>query len=267
MIGLLSFYLVTLVGLHLVAQWTTPESARTLRYTQVPRGPFQNTVHCVTFGDGPQKTHAQRLERQINEKYNGHAVIVHRFDLTNIGQDFHTQFGTFLKKYPKGLGLWIWKPWILQKIWQTLEPNDILWYMDGALIWTGQLSSYIQRCHESRNGGLFFGQMYSQKKWTKENVYEALGMPQTIYESMSQIAANCFFVQKRKSNHDFFRKFLHQCSKEDLLNDVLSEKDVSRGVTSRHDQSILSLLVWQYHFDIQQAYFRWHLDFPQYRWR
>jgi hypothetical protein len=90
---------------------------------------------------------------------------------------------------------------------------------------------------------------FLQQQWTKGVLFEALNMPMSIWGPRGQIHGTNFVLQKRPSTVLFVEEWMRQSQNITLISDKVSRVPNHRSFKDhRHDQSILSLLVYKYGF-------------------
>ena len=97
--------------------------------TKLPTHPI---VHLITFGGGSKDYHdaAERVARQALEFPDIDSATA--FTEKNLPSEFFDLCETVIRDYPRGFGLWAWKPFIIQHELKRLRDNDILIYVDSG---------------------------------------------------------------------------------------------------------------------------------------
>jgi hypothetical protein len=92
---------------------------------------MESEVTFLSFGDS--KKYSKELNRIRKEASNfskiNHVVI---FNETNLGKTFFDIHGDFILKQPRGFGCFLWKPFIIGNVLESLKENDILVYADAG---------------------------------------------------------------------------------------------------------------------------------------
>jgi len=214
-----------------------------------PEVPIGRT-EFITFGDGLYKEQSRNFARVLSEL--PYCSKVHSFSGEDIDEDFRLAHDDILKQ-PRGFGYWLWKPYFCKRVWDTLSVGDVLVYLDGGLVMTGDLSPYIQRAVRSKSGGLAFEQWIHQRDFCKPETFIAMDMSVARYGRLLQFWAAIIIVQKRETNLSFFDEWLSYCTIPGLIDDTPSKIKTTYKYKHRHDQSIYSLMAWRYEFDIDVA--------------
>ena len=166
--------------------------------------------------------------------------------------DFYAQHRDVLDQR-RGGGYWLWKPYLIGRELQRLEPGDFLVYTDCGYPWRPlvirqPLWPLLQWC-ESENGGVLPG-VYVPKhgpniRWTKRECFVAMNCDSEMYWRHPQIQATFSVWQKCTLAESFVAEWLQWCIRLDALADDRILTGVSEYpdfVDHRHDQSILTNL-------------------------
>ncbi len=197
-------------------------------------------VHFITFSAGSDEYRAAglRLTEQA-QKYPGIDVAEY-FCEDDLEEDYFADFENFPTRFPKGFGLWSWKPYIVKKYFKNIPVGDLLIYLDAGC----ELNIYgVQRFKEYINyakecGGLFFQLPYFQSEWSKKS-----DLLRVENNGAHQVVGGVFVLHKKQETSDFISKWYDLCSYEDglLLKDPLPiEEQDSNFIAHRNDQSCLT---------------------------
>ena len=238
-----------------------------------PRLPMKNApsrgkTHFITFGYGFDfETKAAALAASMQTQVNGSSQA---FSLNDVDVEFRTEHADIFQE-KKGCGLWLWKPYLAQRVFDSIPENDVLIYLDAGQVLQIPIEQFVIQAVQSTSGGVCFAQRESQSEQTKGDIFVAMSMPESLWGNHAQMAAGIWVVQKRTTNSNFFAEWLKYACVPGLL-------DASPGQTPsfkyykarncRHDQPIYSLLTWKYGFDAV-PYSQWPLrsnKTAKYRW-
>lgn len=197
-------------------------------------------VHFVTFSAGSHeyRVAGHRLVQQAKE-FPGIDVAQY-FCEDDLGADYYKDFENFPRRFPKGFGLWSWKPYIVKKYFEKIPIGDILIYLDAGC----ELNVYgVQRFNEYINiakayGGLFFQLPYLQSEWSKKS-----DLLRLEGNGANQVVGGVFVLHKEQATSDLVSRWYDLCSYEDglLLKDPLpSEEQDNNFIAHRNDQSCLT---------------------------
>lgn len=212
-------------------------------------------VHIATFGDGAFLEQTKVFSQNLTKKFPNY--IVHRYDMSMIDEEFKEKNKNILSHH-RGLGYWLWKPYICKKIYESMNDGDILWYIDGGLILKDNIDfeNIVKWCSQSSSGGLACEQDTPQGKFCKKDVFIQLNMEYEKYAPLMQYASGFFMIQRRETNSLFLQEWLDTACIPGMLDDSVSkhpEDNKWTPVVHRHDQAIFSLLAHKYGFDVVPA--------------
>jgi len=157
-------------------------------------------------------------------------------------------FSEFASEYPRGHGLWIWKPWSILNVLNQATDGDTVIYLDaGCTVQKTQMSH--QRYHEylahiRRHDFLFFQMAFPEYWFTKQLVLDHFKLDNDS-RSSGQVAATAIGFLANDVSRQFVTSWLDACSIENgrLLWDVKRDLESKDFIAHRHDQSVLSCLV------------------------
>ena len=175
----------------------------------------------------------------------------------------------------RGFGYWIWKPYLLKKIFDKINYGDIVNYVDiGCHIIkknSVKFSQYLDFIEQDENWILPF-QYHSnldhnvenisfpnrdERKYTKGDLLEYFNFyNNTKITDSPQFWAGCFFIKKTNLSIKFLDEWLSIFDKNfQLIDDTPSiKKNLTGFQENRHDQSVYSLLCKKYNLKSFSAY-------------
>ena len=156
----------------------------------------------------------------------------------------------------RGFGYWTWKAVACLRALREADMDtsettrDLLIWADTGCTFVhtaaavARLQKYFARALEHSSGWLAFAQMrLLERAWTKGDVFEALGAHQ--HAKKPQVWAGCFFVRPTPANVHLLELWRALCEQPHLVDDTPSvHPNYAAFREHRHDQSILSLLLW-----------------------
>ncbi|WP_442587806.1 hypothetical protein ACSBL2_17310 [Pedobacter sp. AW31-3R] len=182
----------------------------------------------------------------------------------NLDNDFYAKF-EFILNQKKGGGYWIWKPYLLKMIMNTLNDNDILVYCDvGCMInleGKERFGEYIQLLMGSKTGSLAFELPHQEIEFTKQEVFDYFRSSPAIINS-NQLIATVFLLKKCKHAikliDEWYNILFHRPAL--FTDDQIEENQHIRYKEHRHDQSLFSVIRKTYGSEVisDETYF---LDF------
>lgn len=147
----------------------------------------------------------------------------------------------------RGFGYWCWKPFIILKTLESMDNNDILFYIDiGCYLNKEAINKFYEYLDiVIDNGNLCFELPYIEKIWTKSDLFNYFNVlnDKNITDS-TQRAATSFFLLKNEINIEIVNEWLQVFYDNFSLTDDTPSKINNDAAFKehRHDQSIFSIL-------------------------
>ena len=186
------------------------------------------------------------------------------FSPEDIEQTFKDRFENILTQR-RGGGYWIWKPYLIKQVLESLDNDDILIYCDaGCMINSNggkRFKEYIELLKHSETGCLSFELPHKEIEYTKKKVLDYFGASETIIHS-NQLVGGVLFLRKCAHTIMLVNKwYATLCENPSLFTDDKDENIQHKEfIDHRHDQSIFSILRKIYKSEVMpdETYF---LDF------
>jgi hypothetical protein len=195
-------------------------------------------LYVINFANGPFRK-AQVLNTRTAYKYGADKVI--EYSPNDIDDEFKKE-NEKIFSCKRGCGLWLWKPYFINKALSTVEYGDYVFYSDAGSYYVRDIYTMIKVMTDD----IFVTDTcWLEKQFTKEDVFQKLGCTDNWYRESNQIQGGFVCVKKTEKSVGFVKKWLDYCCDYNLIspsegNDKFPNcKDF---VSHREDQSILSLL-------------------------
>ena len=159
----------------------------------------------------------------------------------------------FIDEHERGFGYWIWKPLIIERIFDSNPDCAGVIYMDVGceLNFNEESESRFMQyiAYADQNDGLFFSIPFLEEDFTHPKLIEKIGPANP--SNPRQIMATTFFLKNSQPARKLIRDW-HNIMIEENYNYLLGDDSPAMPVSKvdhpnfrshRHDQSILSLLV------------------------
>lgn len=186
---------------------------------------------------------ASRIKLNISGlKYGIDEVISYDFDDLK-GTTFFNENEKILTQ-PKGLGYWIWKPYIILEAMKNLQENDIVVYSDCGIEIIEKLDPLFSIC-TSQPILLFANGDLKNGLWTKRDCFIKMDCDSPKYWKGLQCDAAFSLYKKTKESILFLEEWLHFCCDGYSATDEpnrCGKKNIFGFRQHRWDQSVLSLL-------------------------
>lgn len=205
--------------------------------------PLWGRVHFITYGDDAFARSRNRLVREASafpvfSSVRGFA----RADIDPV----YARRNAALLAGERGGGWWAWKSHFLYRTLAEASDGDVVFYMDAGSTFRRDPTPIVELA--ARYGAFTARIGHAARVWTKGVVFEALGMPMSVWGGQPQIAAGLIVLQRRAQTLALAREFAELSQNATLITD-----EVVPGVPNhaqfrdhRHDQSLWTLLCYKH---------------------
>jgi hypothetical protein len=182
---------------------------------------------------------------------------------------FYTENREILDQ-PKGIGYWLWKPYIILECMKTLSEGDIVIYSDCGIEIIDRLEALVSLCSESQPVLLFGNGNFTNSMWTKRDCFVLMNCDTELFWKGPHCdAAFCLF-RKSKMSLQFLGEWLGYAKDNRILTDIpnsCGKRNLPGFQEHKWDQAILSLLAQRYMFPLYRmpSQFGNHYKIPRSR--
>lgn len=142
----------------------------------------------------------------------------------------------------RGPGLFLWKPYIIDRVLADLHDGDVLFYSDPGCKFRGDPEPWLAAARQ--HGWLGFRMPHPTQKWTKGDVFAALGTPMEEYGTKGQFHAYAVVIKASPVTRAFVKEWLDLCTNPKLITDEESRTPNHPSFQDhRHAAAIYTLLV------------------------
>lgn len=193
----------------------------------------------ITYTDDNMTISANKCAASMEKNGCNYAEV---WKLSDISDDFRNANKEIFYN-ERGAGCyWLFKPYIIYKSMLALNDGDMLIYSDAGVEFITPVNEIISRMDEDF---FFFTNTHPQFHWTKLEVMIEMGMANpTICGGQAQ--ASVIFIRVNQKTKDFIKQWLLWCQMPDLINDVKILPQLKEFQDHRHDQSILTNLIYKH---------------------
>lgn len=201
--------------------------------------------HFITYGNDRFAEAKIRISREA--KATGEFDVVCAYGPDDVSEDVKS---SELFSSEKGGGYWCWKPDIIVRELEKMEFGDILVYVDaGCELVPGREWKKYWRLLEGKS--LIVQRIYQlNEKWTRRTIVEGFADNPEGWLKKCQFMCGVVFAKKTQDTIDFLREWrAYMIQRPDMVADVPPENlsaESNRFIENRHDQSILSALVYKH---------------------
>jgi hypothetical protein len=192
---------------------------------------------------------SQKLNTKTALEIGGFDEVI-SYNRASLGDDFLSKSKHILDQ-PRGVGYWLWKPYLILKTLEKLEDGDLLFYCDAGIEFLKSIDEIIPFMDETEEKLLLFEleDFHPNKRWTKRDCFINLGLDAEPYISQTQLLASYVLMRKNHFVISFMKQWLLYGQDYRNITDSPNElglPNYPEFVDHRHDQSILSLLGRKY---------------------
>lgn len=201
-------------------------------------------IHLISYGDENYASQKEFLKESALSSKLFHQVKL--YDTSDLDQNFSEQFESILKN-TKGGGYWIWKPFLVNKYFQTLPKDDILLYCDaGCMInprGAKRFHEYVELLIQSNSGSLAFELPHLEIEYTKQEVFDYFGADYAVMNA-NQLVGGIFFLRKCAHARELVDEWIQTLYNNPLLftNDKNGVQQQQQFIKHKSDQSIFSVI-------------------------
>lgn len=203
-------------------------------------------IASVVYSTDNFETMRKRNAKSAHSK--GKADIVFEFTPKDIDNDFKEKNKVILSN-KRGAGLWLWKPYFINKVLLLINEGDYLIYSDAGSFFVNQIKHLINALELSGQDIMVFELPLISKQWTKQETFVKMGCDKNGFEERNQIMASFLLLKKTKLSEIFIKDYLTTCCDEAAIDPRqfdLTIENPKEYLQHRADQSILSILSMKY---------------------
>ena len=226
----------------------------------------KNKIFLLAFASKDLKRSINRFYKQANQSRFYDQIQI--FNSNNLPLDLRDRINLLISKGKKrGYGYWIWKPYLIKKVFDEMEYGDILNYVDiGCHIVKKnflRFKDYLNfinkddkwilpfQYHSDFNYDFKLISFPNRKEcaYTKGDLLKYFKVYNDCEITQSpQFWAGCFFIKKHEKSINFLNEWIKVFENRfDLIDDTPSRaKNFPEFLENRHDQSVYSLLCKKY---------------------
>jgi len=213
----------------------------------IPELQFDGNIYIVSFANNC----CQKAQKNLEEtalKYGVTKVFSLNLDTLEAPDDVKN----YIKNNKRGSGYWIWKPYVLNQILNISNPGDIIIYVDSSTYFNNALQPIIDFINTYSILSFKHKDSHKQSEWTKMDAVKYFGYPDDWCEkegNYNQFMAAFIGIKNDLVGNLLVNKYFNimKPGNSQLFDDSKSSKDSCNDFKeSRHDQQILSLILYKY---------------------
>jgi hypothetical protein len=186
-----------------------------------------------------------------------HAILDKSARKNGINDIFHYTFETDIKgtafheknqaifDFKKGIGFWLWKPYLILESLKKMPENGILVYADSGLEIMKPLDDVLEICEKQEDIVFFQAHGYKNKVATHRDTFVLMDCDTPPYHDAEMVQASFILFKKTKKTIQFVEEWLSYCENINIISDLpnISGKDNFEGFIHHvGDQSVVSIL-------------------------
>ena len=203
-----------------------------------------DNIYFVSFATNKYAKTLERIRQQAIDMGVFKEVIC--LSEKDIEQEFWQKHEEFIENNPRGHGCWIWKPKIVQIIFNRLPVGSIMFYCDAGstLFKEGieRFQEYIAITRNSKYDNLSFQMDIPEILYTRKSILDAFEYKNVM---SGQLLGGIFFLKKSPFTQNLVDLWCKYSEQYDLIGDVDEEhmsQESEDFIENRNDQSIFSVL-------------------------
>ena len=231
-------------------------------------------IILLAFATQDLKRSVNRLQKQAEESL--YYDLIKIFSPNDFDDKLKVYINNLLKKNKKrGYGFWFWKPYLIKKMMNNINDNDIIHYVDvGCYIVKNKnkkFNEYLNFLIEEKNWILPFQYYFDENqrnnginyperqeyKYTKSDLLKYFNFINSKeITDTPQFWAGNIFIKKNHESKEFLSEWINiMYNNSHLVDDSISKINNHQDfIENRHDQSVFSLLCKKYKLNSFSAY-------------
>ncbi len=210
--------------------------------------------YFLVYNDGTHNRFLDRLLESVRTHNKDFEIIV--FDKEKIDNDFRDKNARILIER-RGGGYWLWKPYIINETMKRINDGDLLFYLDSKYYFMENFTELYAKHIENKDILIWKNKpnepVWKMRNWCKMSVLEKFGLRDRVFnEDLVDSWAGAIFLRKSDLSSRFINEWLQMCCVYEDITDERSNIPNSKEFREhRHDQSLLSVLVYKYNIGLE----------------
>jgi hypothetical protein len=146
---------------------------------------------------------------------------------------------------PRGVGYWLWKPFLILESLKKMEDGDILVYADSGVEIIKPLTPVLDICEKEQDIVFFEVHGFTIGAATRRDAFVLMEADTPLYHDAAMIQASFIVIKKTKKAVDFAQEWLAYGENIQIIGElpnICGKPDFPNFIGHRHDQSIASIL-------------------------
>jgi hypothetical protein len=210
--------------------------------------------YFIIYNDNKHNEYLEKLLSSL-KKY-GKEFKLMAFNKNDIDKDFKEKNKEILN-CSRGAGYWLWKPYIINKMLDTMNEGDIVFYLDSKYYFIEEIRNLYENIIKNNDIIVWKNKpnepIWFMKNWCKMDVIEKYKMNEKIFkENAEDCWAGALIVKKTPNTIKYIKEWLEMCCiYEDITDSPSILENTSDFREHRHDQTLLSIILHKYNIEMQ----------------
>lgn len=210
--------------------------------------------YFLVYNDGTHKHFLDRLLDSVRTHNKDFEIII--FEKHQIDSEFRNKNSRILNER-RGGGYWLWKPYIINETLKRINDGDLLFYLDSKYFFMENFTELYAKHIENKDLLIWKNKpneaIWKMRNWCKMSVLEKYGLRDRVFnEDLLDAWAGAIFLRKSDFSYRFINEWLQMCCVYEDITDARSNiANSSEFQDHRHDQSLLSVLVYKYNIGLE----------------
>lgn len=207
-------------------------------------------ISFVTFADGRYKPTLARIRAEAISMNLFDSIFIWSED--NFDNEYANKFFSQKRDKAIGFGYWCWKSWAIKNALDKIGFGEYLIYCDAGCSLQAQAANVLLEYCNNLEGELdiiAFQQSWLEKQYDTEDIFDAFDIKKdSPVRNLEQFFAGTIILKKTLQSCDLIESWYQFCNDNYV---VLSNENPVKAndeefISSRYDQSVLSLLLHSY---------------------
>jgi hypothetical protein len=239
-IVLIIFSIITLYGIFLLQDYIKATDISLYPVKNTNKGQTTRKTWLISFASGDAYIQDQNNMVMSASMHQVFDVII-SYQPHHIEPEFYQKHQEILSQ-KRGVGYWLWKPYLILKTLNMMPENDILLYVDRTGIFREGIYKTLAL---AKDHDITLSPIHNNRGYIKKIVIDKMLNGDDSILDKPQIQANFLLLRNTPKTRKFIEKWLKYCKDFGLINDVPSKNEYPDFVDHRHDQAILTAIYYQ----------------------
>lgn len=204
-------------------------------------------LYVVNYANGEPYESYRKINTRT-AKWFGKADRVIEYSSKDIPQSYKEAYKDIFA-YKRGNGLWLWKPYLINKALDEIKNGDWLMYLDAGTTVIRDLHHIIRHTEGQGLDIFLMEQPLLSRQFTKRECYVKMGLED---HGENQVLG-LLLLRKSSTSVAFVKEWLNLCEDEEMLSPKKFHPEIAEFpdyVSHREDQSVLNLLRLKYNVPV-----------------